>query len=81
MKWNELVDDFERIIILKTHFYNINLNYLSKNDLINIQEIADELEIINLSPMQDTVNQTYNTWEEEIYTKFEKLQNQMYGGK
>lgn len=84
MKWNELVNNFERICTLKTClYYNIDQNYLTTNDLLDIKDIAEnELEIIKLHPIDhNDLDFTLNLWRTQVYKKFKELQKQMYEGR
>jgi hypothetical protein len=83
MTWNELVNDFERICVLKTClYYRIDENYLTLDDLLEIREIAHvELEIIKLLPIyKDDLHGTLNLWRAQVYKEFERLQKEVYNG-
>lgn len=83
MTWNELVNDFERICVLKTClYYRIDENYLTLDDLLQIREIAHaELEIIKLLPIQkDDLHGTLSLWRAQVIKEYNTFLAKMYEG-
>ena len=83
MEWNELVNDFGRIVTLKTClYYRIDANYLTYDDLRDIKEIAEvELEIIKLHPInRDDLYHTLVMWRAQVNKEYNTLLAKMYEG-
>ncbi len=69
----EILNDFERIIILKTLIYDIDLCFLDLEDLEKIDYEAYQLNIKNF-PKHDLDN-LYNSQFEDIENIFEEYKN------
>lgn len=66
--------DFERIVILKTIIFNVDENYLSIEDLIKIENIANDLEIIKLKKRNDeSIENILKCWKKQVYEKYSQL--------
>ena len=82
-----LLKEFELVITLKGEIFRINLNFLDKEDLENIAELAFDLGIdnyltyYNLEPIYnsqyDKIKNIYNQWCKDIIKIFEKLEKEL----
>ena len=81
MEKNKDLVEFELIITLKAKIFDVNLNFLDKEDLEDIQDLAydlgieDYLTYFDLEPMYnsqyDEVKMIYNKWCDDIYNAYE----------
>lgn len=80
-----LLSDFERIVILKTLIFDIDLNFLSKNDLEEIAYRADEMEVdLNFSsfdkldyPTYDESLKVFEEWKTDILKRYDEIKNEL----
>lgn len=86
---NNLLKDFELIVILKTEIFRVDLNFLSKNDLLVIEECAlglglDEyLTYFDLESIYDfeydEVKKIYKQWCDDIIKVFNEYAEKLNG--
>lgn len=86
---DKMLIDFELIITLKEEIFRVDLNYLDKGDLENIDELAYDLGIedyLTYYDLDDIYNSEYdkikkihNQWCIDIMTKFEKVRDELNG--
>ena len=68
------LEDFERIIILKTIIFDTNKNYLNIEALIKIENIANDLEIIKLKKRNnESIENIFECWKKQVYEKYSQL--------
>lgn len=80
-----LLSDFERIIILKTLIFDIDLVFISKNNLEEIAYRADEMEIdLDFSsfdkldyPTYDELLKIYEEWKTDILEKYNTIKDDL----
>ena len=79
----QLINEFETIIILKTIVFDVNLNFLDLDDLNKIQYAAYDMDIditdYNLDDVYnsdyDKIESIYNIWREEVYEEYLRCKN------
>lgn len=82
---NELLNEFEIIIILKTIIFDIDLNFLDENDLNKIATYAEDMGVDlnyklfdNLSyPNYDEMYEVYDEWKNDVLYMFEDIRNSL----
>lgn len=88
-KYLKIFENFENIFLVKTVIGNINLNFLTKNDLEDIDEIAYELDIeLPLNEVEsledfydfeyEKVSKIYNDWYEYINNEYVSLKEELF---
>lgn len=86
---DKMLIDFELIITLKEEIFRVDLNYLDKGDLENIDELAYDLGIEDYlthydlddiyNSEYDKIKKIHNQWCIDIMTKFEKVRDELNG--
>lgn len=83
MYTNSLLNEFELIVSLKAKIFDINLNFLDLEDLMEIEEIAydsgleDILTDYDLESIYnseyDKIEEIYNQWYQDIFDAFNNV--------
>ena len=82
----ELLGKFERIVIIKTLIFDIDLNFLSENDLKKIADEADTMEIdlnllsydkLNNYPTYDELLEIFEEWQDDICYMYNDIKDEL----
>ena len=83
MYTNNLLNEFELIVSLKTKIFDINLNFLDLEDLMEIEEIAydsgleDILTDYDLESIYnseyDKIEEIYKQWCQDVFNAFDNI--------
>ena len=79
----ELLYKFESIMVLQTIIDHVDLNFLDKSDLENIEEIAYDLDIelteFNIEGLYNSqyeaIEHIYNTWQNDVNEIYHEVRN------
>ena len=81
----ELLDEFERIVILKTLIFDVDLNFIGENDLNKIISEANTMEVdlncIKYDELDyftyDELIEIYEEWRDDVIFMFDDIRNQL----
>lgn len=83
MYTNSLLNDFELIVSLKTKIFDVNLNFLDLEDLMEIEEIAydsgledvlTDYDLENIYNSEyDKIEEIYQQWCQDIFDAFDNI--------
>lgn len=86
---DEMLIDFELIIILKTEICRVNLNFLDKGDLEEIEEVMYDMGLEEhftdydleglYNSNYDKIEEIYEQWKDEVILLFDDIQSKLNG--
>lgn len=85
MNMEETINEFERLVILKTVVCDVDLNFLDIGDLEKIDEYAYDMEIelpeADLEGLYnfqfDEIKNIYNSWKDYIFKRYEEIKEEL----
>jgi len=86
---DEMLLNFELIAILKTEIFRVNLNFLDKGDLEEIEEVMYDMGLekyftdYDLESLYnsdyDKIKEIYEQWSDEVLDLFDNIQSKLNG--